>query len=50
VIVITAKELTENDEAILSGSAQRIISKGADPSQLVREVIRSLPDERERMT
>jgi len=50
VVVITAKELTSNDEAILSGSAQRIIRKGADPSQLVREVIRSLPDERERMT
>jgi CheY-like chemotaxis protein len=49
VIVITAKELTSNDEAILSGSAQRVIRKGADPSQLVREVIRSLPGERERM-
>ena len=49
VIVITAKELTSNDETILSGSAQRIIRIGADPSQLVREVLRSLPDERERM-
>jgi len=46
VIVITAKELTRQDEAILSGSAQRIIRKGADPSQLVQEVIRSLSSER----
>jgi CheY-like chemotaxis protein len=46
VVIVTAKELTEKDQAILSGSAQRVIRKASDPSRLVAEVLRAVEEEK----
>ncbi|HEY3171818.1 MAG TPA: response regulator, partial [Thermoanaerobaculia bacterium] len=46
VVIVTAKELTEKDYEILSGSAQRVIRKAADPSRLVAEVLRAVEEEK----
>ena len=45
VIIITAKELTASDYETLNRSASRIIRKGADSEQLVREVLRTIDQE-----
>jgi len=42
VLVLTGKELSSSDEARLSGSAQRILRKGADMGRLVRDVLHSV--------
>jgi signal transduction histidine kinase/CheY-like chemotaxis protein len=46
VVVITAKELTEADCKAIRGSARRVVSKGADPSRLVAEVLRAVREEK----
>ena len=46
VIVITARQLTAADEQVLNRSVLRIIRKGADSAQLVREVLRSVEMEK----
>jgi CheY-like chemotaxis protein/anti-sigma regulatory factor (Ser/Thr protein kinase) len=46
VVIVTAKELTAKDQAILSGSAQRVIRKAVDPSRLVAEVLRAVEEEK----
>jgi CheY-like chemotaxis protein len=53
VIVITAKELSADERARLSGSAQRVLRKGQDLRALVREALHALeetPDRRPRTT
>ena len=45
VIIVTAKELTAADEAILAESAQRVIRKGADSAQLADEVLRTIEEQ-----
>ena len=42
VVVLTGKDLTPVDYARLTGSAQRILRKGADMGRLVRDVLASL--------
>jgi signal transduction histidine kinase/CheY-like chemotaxis protein len=42
VIIITARELTASDEAILARSALRVIRKGPDSAQLIEEVLRTI--------
>jgi signal transduction histidine kinase/DNA-binding response OmpR family regulator len=44
VVVLTGKDLTAADYARLSGSAQRILRKGADMGRLVRDVLASLKE------
>jgi CheY-like chemotaxis protein len=44
VIVITAKELTEEDRKRLTGSALRVLRKGQDLHLLVREALRALEE------
>jgi signal transduction histidine kinase/DNA-binding response OmpR family regulator len=46
VVIVTAKELTEKDQEILSRSTQRVIRKAADPSRLVAEVLRAVEEEK----
>jgi signal transduction histidine kinase/DNA-binding response OmpR family regulator len=46
VVIVTAKELTEKDQEILSRSTQRVIHKAADPSRLVAEVLRAVEEEK----
>jgi CheY-like chemotaxis protein len=45
VVIVTARELTAADEAILAESAQRVIRKGADSAQLADEVLRTIEEE-----
>lgn len=42
VIVLTGKELSDEEETRLAGSAQRILRKGADMARLVRDVLHSV--------
>jgi CheY-like chemotaxis protein len=46
VVVVTAKELTEEDYESLRGSARKVVRKGADPSRLVAEVLRAVNEEK----
>ncbi len=46
VVIVTAKDLTEKDQEILSGSAQRVIRKASDPSRLVAEVLKAVEEEK----
>jgi signal transduction histidine kinase/DNA-binding response OmpR family regulator len=46
VVIVTAKELSANEAAVLTGSAQRVIQKGSDPSRLVAEVLRAVQEEK----
>jgi CheY-like chemotaxis protein len=46
VMIVTAKELTAEENVELAGSAQRIIRKGSDPSRLVAEVLRAVEEEK----
>ncbi len=46
VVIVTAKDLTEKDQEILNGSAQRVIRKAADPSRLVAKVLRAVEEEK----
>ena len=46
VVIVTAKELTSKDREVLSGAAQRVIQKAADPSRLVAEVLRAVEEEK----
>ena len=45
VIIITAKELTASDQAILAQSALRVIRKGPDSAQLIGEVLRAIAED-----
>jgi CheY-like chemotaxis protein len=42
VIIVTAKELTPEETERLNGSAQRVLRKGQDLRQLVREVLTTI--------
>jgi signal transduction histidine kinase/DNA-binding response OmpR family regulator len=46
VVIVTAKDLTAKESAELTGSAQRVIRKGSDPSRLVAEVLRAVEEEK----
>lgn len=46
VVVVTAKELTDDDYESLRGSARKVIRKGSDPSRLVAEVLRAVNEEK----
>ena len=46
VVIVTAKELTATEHAALTGSAQKVIRKGSDPSRLVAEVLRAVREEK----
>ncbi len=42
VIVLTGKDLSDEEETRVAGSAQRILRKGADMARLVRDVLHSV--------
>ncbi len=46
VVIVTAKELSDQDYERLNGSARRVIRKAADPSRLVAEVLRAIAEEK----
>ncbi|MDQ2870099.1 MAG: response regulator [Acidobacteriota bacterium] len=46
VVIVTSKELTPDDYARLSGSAQRVLRKGKDLQSLVREVLATIEETR----
>jgi CheY-like chemotaxis protein len=46
VVIVTAKELSASEAAVLTGSAQRVIRKASDPARLVAEVLRAVQEEK----
>jgi signal transduction histidine kinase/CheY-like chemotaxis protein len=46
VVIVTAKDLSASEAAVLTGSAQRVIRKASDPARLVAEVLRAVQEEK----
>jgi CheY-like chemotaxis protein len=46
VVIVTAKDLSASESAVLTGAAQRVIRKASDPSRLVAEVLRAVQEEK----